>query len=250
MRLKKFPLSQKALTKKFLNAKTKQSKLSSTTFFEFIETMKATAHSNPDEPFTVIYLSDGMNLKNPRYHRKDLANFVRRMPANLNIYASAISDKNNVEMLETVAELGKGELIYAKTHSAFARKFTKNVQTISKPIFFDLHLSAASPDALVNLTPQKTRPFYYGYKKSLFFVRPKAGLTNVDVLLQGRTLDNRYFNYRTTLYFDPSSDASKKTNQTYAKQKALGHFLRFLKTNSQEELSQAQKLLNTYTTAK
>jgi len=210
-------------------------------FITLMQEIKKIA-SQSNDLYSVILLSNGGSMKNIRLNRESLRELLWNWPDSLSLYTTAISDNNNLPMLELLAKIGKGELSLAKTHSAFGRKLCTLVRHISKPVAHGIAVTALSDD------PNLTIEFSNDFSGQLFADRSFAiygkstSLCSIDLLLQGRR-ENRFINLRKRISLKDAEKGKGSIEKEFYSHKAVHELISFIFSNDQTHLLNAKNYL-------
>ncbi len=198
--------------------------------------------SSSSEIYTAVLLSNGQFLKNLRSHRESLQHLIDHSAANLALYTTAITDKPNLPMLELLARLGRGDLIYSPTLSGFPRKFASAVQKLGKPIAYNLRLTKISPTSTVTFHHEnRFAPMLYAGKPYTIY-GSASKLEDLTFILQGEAY-GKWIHCTKKVSLKNASKGPSYLEEELATQKALQHITDFITTSDSTALIEAKKLL-------
>jgi hypothetical protein len=232
------------LAQKFLQNSPQVKGSSFADFISLMQEIKKTAALSNDV-YSVILLSNGSYMKNIRFHRDSLKELIQNWPDSLSLYTTAISDNNNIPMLELLAKVGKGELSLAKTHSAFGRKLCTLIRRISKPIAHGISITALSED------PKLSIEFSAPFSSQLFADRSfslygkSSTLCNIDLLVQAKRED-RYIQIRKRLSLKNAEKGKSSIEKEFYSHLALHELISFIFSNDQTHLLKAKNYLSPF----
>jgi hypothetical protein len=191
-------------------------------------------------PTRIILLSNGQFMKNIRFNREALCKVFKDLSSNVSISTVAISDNNNLQMLELISKLGKGEFLHSQTHAAFPRKLSVLTRRIQNPLMTDIRVHILNSDNKVQIASNSSlAPFVYGDKVFSIHGQTKK-LEPIHVMIQGKSGDKWI---QVCKKIDLSeAERSKSVDKDLSEKEALEHIMNFIFTNDQKELLKAREL--------
>ncbi len=196
------------------------------------------------EPHTVIILSNGHFLKNIRFNRESLYKIFHNQTDNFSLCTAAVSDNNNMAMLELLSKLGRGEFLHSQTHAAFPRKLAVLVKKIQKPIASDISITLTDPSQKINFAHNtKTAPLFYSGKPYTIYGQAEK-LEDLSFIIQGKSGD-KWLNIVKKINLSKAAKGKAIDKELFTKE-ALTHVLNFIFTNKQSELVLAKDLITPY----
>jgi hypothetical protein len=196
------------------------------------------------EPHTVIILSNGHFLKNVRFNRESLYKIFHNQTDNFSLCTAAVSDNNNMPMLELLSKLGRGEFLHSQTHAAFPRKLAVLVKKIQKPIASDISITLADPSQKITFAHNsKTAPLLYCSKPYIIYGQTEK-LEDLRFIIQGKS-GEKWLNIVKKVNLS-KADKGKSIDKELFTKEALGHVLNFIFTNNQSELILAKDLISPF----
>lgn len=198
--------------------------------------------SASQDVYTVVLLSNGQFIKNLRSHRESLQNLIENSPSNLALFTTASSDKTNLPMLELLARLGRGELIYSSTTAAFPRKIASTIKKLGQPLAHNLHLTkvSSSPNALFHYE-NRFAPILYAGKPYTFY-GTASKLEDLTFILQGESY-GKWLHCTKKVSLKHASKGPSFLEEELATQKALLYISHFITTSDSTSLVEAKRLL-------
>jgi len=214
-------------------------------FCNLLHTLKEKALASTDAIYTVILFTNGHFMKNIRLNKDILHQISRDMPSNLAIYTAAISDENNLPMLDLLARIGKGSLLHSPTHASFPRKLASFTKALRSPIGTDLCITHLD-DSSTNFHHINTHAPILFANKSYLFHGSTNRLNNCHIMIQGCN-DQKWFQFSKNICLkNLHSGRGAALEKEVIKERAFGHFMQFLQTNDQKNLYQAKQLLSPF----
>jgi hypothetical protein len=191
-------------------------------------------------PTRIILLSNGQFMKNIRFNREALCKVFKDLSSNVSISTVAISDNNNLQMLELISKLGKGEFLHSQTHAAFPRKLSVLTRRIQNPLMTDIRVHILNSDSKAEVTSNSSlAPFVYGDKVFSIHGQTKK-LQPIHVMIQGKSGEKWI---QVSKKIDLSeAERSKSVDKDLSEKEALEHIMNFIFTNDQKELLKAREL--------
>lgn len=232
------------LTKQLLSKVSQGKKSSFSTLLQALSLLNQKA-AESNELYTVILLSNGSMMKNIRLHRESLLELAKIDSSAFSLYTAAVSDHNNLGMLELLAHVGHGELLYTKTHASFPRKFAQLVKKVSRPIATGLHVTCFSDNPSVSLQHMNvvSEQLYADQGYSVY--GSTSDLSHINIIIQGER-NGRYVNIHKKIPLKNTAGGQNRTEKTYYTRKALSEMIEFIFSNDQTHLIRAKELLSPY----
>jgi len=235
--------ASKKIARKYLNKLTQKHHSTFISLFNVLEDLKKKAELT-NEVYTVVLLSNGHLMKNIRYHREALNYLVQDKPDNFSIYTTAISDKNNLGMLDLLAKLGRGELLHTKTHASFPRKLAVLTKRLNRPLAKDIQITNITSNSVKFIENPNYSPMLFADKLYTFYGTADK-LEDINIMIQGYS-NNRWMNINKKISLKDASRGNSSYEKEIALQKAFKHMVDFLFTNDHNDLYQAQVLLHPF----
>lgn len=212
--------------------------------YTFLEVIKNKARNSQDI-YTVVLLSNGYLMKNIRIHRNALYGFIKDKPPNLNVHTAAISDKNNIPMLELLANLGGGHFLFSQIHTSFPRKFASFMKRHSRPFANNIEIHPISNNVQFAHNAD-VPPIFYVNKPYTFYGKIDT-LTDLDFIIQG-TRGSRFINIRKRINLRDALTGKDTYAHDFLKKQAQSAMIRFINTSDPQALLEAKQLLAPYAT--
>lgn len=235
--------ASKKIARQFLK-KIDQKRVSTfATLFNVIADIKNRAEAS-DELYTLVLLSNGQLMKNIRFHREALNDLISDSPDNMSIFTAAISDQNNIGMLELLAKLGRGELFHSQTHASFPRKLSILTKRLGKPLANNIRLTNLTPSKVKIFQNKHYAPIFFAEKLYTFYGSAEK-LEDIQFLIQGYR-NERWLNIRKKVSLKDSRRGGSSIEKEIALEKAFTHMVDFINSNDHNDLYQAQLLLHPF----
>lgn len=213
-----------------------------------IEVLRAILYraNESNELYSVVLLTDGSNLKSIDASADALKQLMRNPKENFAIHTAAISDKNNIPMLDLLAGLNRGQFLYSHTHAAFPRKLAILTKHIKKPIVTDLHITVAdSREGSIQFHHSPRLSQHLAEKCTYSFLGTVPSLQTFDVLIQGK-VGNRWVNIRKHVNLDSAKRGRSKIEQQLALLLAYEKYEHYLETKDRQALTEAETILKPF----
>jgi hypothetical protein len=225
-------------------SKAKQKKISSNaSLLSILEDIKRKAKDS-DHIYTVILLSNGQLMKNIRYDRESLLELIYDPLDNFTIFTATSSDKNNLGMLSLLAKLGRGELLHAKSDSAFPRKLSHLVTKIRSPIANNIAVTPVANQMVEIHHANTLAPLLYA-ERPYQIIGTTSTLDDIDLIIQGE-MGERYMNIPIKISLKDAKQTTAPIEKEIALEVALEHMVHFLYSNDPDDLLMAGDLLSPF----
>lgn len=234
--------ASKKLAKQYLTKATQKKHSAFPVLFQVLDDLKKQATAS-QELYTLVVLSNGHLMKNIRIHREALGDLIKDAPDNLSIFTAAISDNNNVGMLELLAKLGKGEFFHSQTNASFPRKLSVHMKRLNKPIANNIQITNLSPKVKI-FQNKNYAPILFADKLYTFYGITDS-LDDINLIIQGYR-NERFININKKISLQDSRRGSSAYEKEIAFHRAFNHIIDFLQTNDHNDLYQAQALLHPF----
>lgn len=220
--------------------KTYQGKRSSLrSFQEFLEKISTEA-ADSESIYSVVLLSDGHFMKNIRLNKEALRQIYKNIPDNMSLYTATVSDKNNLEMLDLLARLGKGELLHNQTHASFPRKVSSLTRSLKQPLASNVEITNVSSSTKTYIFKNNMPPFFEGRPYVVYGTCAKP--EEFTLFLQGYT-ENAWYNIKKKISLQDALRAKKGLERDFAKKQAFIEKMLFLEDADEKHLENASQIL-------
>ena len=149
-------------------------------------------------------------------------------------------------MLEILASLNKGELMYSQTHAAFPRKVASLVKHSSKFIAQSVHINSAlktNDDVILEFFPDsKIAPHIFS-DKSYTIIGRCSKLVDFELFVQGKQ-GSQWLNIKKNISLKNARTGSQSVYKDYTTYTAYSKYREFLNDGDTSLLDQAKKILH------
>ena len=199
---------------------------------------------NDRDIFTAILLSNGETDLSASKQKTILSEWQKKNQGRVAVYSAAISNKNNLMLLDLLAKSNRGKLLYSDTHASFPRKLTKLVSTLSNPIARDLSATTSdtSDDVRIQLFSGKYHLPNLYYAEPFTVVGKINKLEDFTLLIEGRDR-NDWFVIKQPIYLKDAVSNKSSLFKQYASEEAYLYYNKFLKDGDELFLQTAKKIL-------
>ncbi len=217
---------------------------SSTKLFSILEEIKQKAKNN-DDVYSVILLTNGHLMKNIRFHREALHNFIKDKPENFFVHTTAVSDDNNLGMLNLLAQLGGGEFLYSQTHAAFPRKLSIMMKKIRRPILTNITITPINAKSYKIEQVDKCKQPLFADKSYTTYLTTNC-VDDLNIIIQGYASSGHYINIQKQIYIKNIVYGGSTCQKEVAKRRVLSYVVKFLLSNDNNDLQQAIKIAHAF----
>jgi len=195
-------------------------------------------------PTTVVLLTNGKSLENFNTQDEQLSRLVSTNEKGFTLFTACASHNNNTLMLEILSNLNRGEFMHSQTNAAFPRKLAAFVKHAAHLIAKDIHVSAASANADLEVAffpDTASSPNLYG-DRPYTIIGKIDKLSDFDLVLQGRVC-NTWINVTKKVSFSTARHGSHAIYKDYTMHMAYNKYREFLKEGNTACLDEAKKVL-------
>ena len=229
------------MVREFLDKQTQPWLSSSTSLLELLDWISDQTNES-DDLYSAILLTNGNSLKTIDQYKEVLKKIINSNKDNFFLHTTAVGPKNQIAILDIIAGLCGGSLLYSPTHAALPRKLSVLTKQIKEPIVTDLRITSLNEDPSIEFYHNPKLSSYLCKNRSFTFIGTTKKLAEFDVLIQGR-VDGHWVNIKKHVNLKESVRTHTKLNKELTLQQAYSHCVNFLETGDDQELTFVEDLI-------